>query len=193
MGTEPRFVIVGTGRHGSGYISQLLTTAGIRCGHEGWWNPIGERTDGLVGDSSWCAVPFLAEYRGLVFHQVRHPLDVITSLVAQPEHGPYDELKRQIVTDPHEGPIAFAVASYLEVNELAEQFATGRWRVEDVDQGTLAEIGRAVGIEPDVRALEAIPRNVNRHHDQPRLDWDDLPGGPLTADLDTLAKRYGYE
>ncbi len=85
------YIVTGTGRNGTGYMSRVLTTAGLDCSHEGVFKPDGyaevaARIDesGIRADSSWLAAPFLESQvleQALVVHLVRHPRDVIESLV----------------------------------------------------------------------------------------------------------------
>ena len=101
-----RFVVVGTGRSGTGYIASLFNAAGLRCGHEDVYNvqagvrdvwvkthrptPLREmrarlgeerrrRRARFDGDASWMAVPRLPHFRGAAFLQVRDPLAVVSS------------------------------------------------------------------------------------------------------------------
>ena len=79
-----KFVIVGTGRCGTGYMSKLLTNAGVPCGHESIYTVDGiiKPLKTLSGDSSWLAVPHLSKLKGTktkVIHIVRDPLKVFRS------------------------------------------------------------------------------------------------------------------
>ena len=85
-GDVTRFVVTGCARSGTGYISQLLTELGARTEHERVFDPFTtrfERWGRSPGESSWLAVPFLDELPDdvVVLHQVRHPADVIRSLL----------------------------------------------------------------------------------------------------------------
>lgn len=186
----PRFVIVGSGRHGSDYIASVLNAAGIRCGHESWWNPFGCQQEGLDGDSSWCAVPFLDDFDGPVFHQVRHPLAVVASLVKAPLWGPYRDLVAPIVKDDLE-PLEYAVRVCLELNERCEQHAARRWRVEDVTAATVDAIATAVDLpvhDPEA-AVASVPTNTNWHGLGFPVGWGDVPQADRLRDM---AYRYGY-
>lgn len=105
------YLVVGTGRCGTAYMAQLLTSMGIPCGHESIFstNAIMEIKNKLknpnsinlsecsldqeakwvnpkeiIADSSYLAAPFL-KYGFLkntkIIHVVRHPVDVIKSFV----------------------------------------------------------------------------------------------------------------
>lgn len=79
------FVVTGCARSGTTYMGTVLAGLGLRIGHEAVFGPRTRSFEGWGdrhGDSSWLAAPFLGEIGdALVFHQVRHPLKVVRSLV----------------------------------------------------------------------------------------------------------------
>jgi hypothetical protein len=80
------FVVTGCPRSGTHYVSEVLTRIGLLCRHEAVFGPQDHGFRGMAGahgDSSWLAVPFLAELSAdaVVLHQTRHPLDVVRSLL----------------------------------------------------------------------------------------------------------------
>lgn len=194
---EPRFVISGSGRAGTGYIAAVLGAAGIVCGHEAWFNPQGEQTSGLVGDASWCAVPDLGGYQGIVWHQTRHPLRVIASLAARPLWGPYADLAAELVGVDPAGALEAATALWVATNEACERHATRRWQVEEVDDDLILELAARLGVLVDPVAAKAAvndtPLDVNAHNDAGvEVGWADLPDTPVAARAVQLAVRYGY-
>lgn len=198
---HPRFVIVGTGRSGSGYISRVLTAAGIRCGHEEWWNPTNVRTPDLVGDSSWCAVPALPAIvdRGvIVLHQVRHPLKVVSSFAKKwNRRDEYWPLKASTILRPLTGDdLVDGMACYVDANRACEPYTSMRWQLEQIDDQLLRHISTCVGSPISVRqaraALENVPTNYNQHVTGTDLDWGDLPDIPLKQELRDLGRSYGY-
>lgn len=102
-----KVVVTGTGRCGTVFMANLLTSMGWPCGHEAVFGPhgIGRAREVLfgrepaensrisrngtifsegapiVGDSSYMAAPFLRELDATVIHVVRNPLKVVASLV----------------------------------------------------------------------------------------------------------------
>ena len=85
-----RYLVTGTGRCGTAYITRMLTKAGIPCDHEQVFSAGGIREDRhyLGGaTSSWLAVPFLESNPGLIgpettlIHLIRHPKDFIESVL----------------------------------------------------------------------------------------------------------------
>jgi hypothetical protein len=201
---RPRFVIVGTGRSGTRYISQVLTLAGIRCGHEAWWTTRGTRAIRLLGDASWLALFNLDDFRGHVYHQVRDPIDVISSLAAtsmnpewrarHPTSHAFHAHRSQYVTfsgDPLVDAMQFVNVYLTEAERVAER----TWRVEDVDAEIIiqiaADIGRRLTREAAQAALRSVPPTTHgREHGL--LGWDGLPDGPLKERLILQAEGYGY-
>jgi len=88
MNVGVKFLIVGTGRCGTGYISRVLTRVGVKCGHENVFSIHGIKPNkDYIGDASWLAVPFLPNFDPesvFVVHQIRHPFKTIGSLVSIP-------------------------------------------------------------------------------------------------------------
>ena len=104
-------LVVGTGRCGTAYMAQLLTSAGIPCGHESIFSNKGiieiknklKNPDAIelsecslmtenpwvdpkeiIADSSYLAAPYLKSNflsNTKIIHVVRHPIDVISSFV----------------------------------------------------------------------------------------------------------------
>lgn len=198
----PSFAIVGTGRSGSGFISRLLRAAGVNCGHEEWWGPGAESgPGGLDGDSSWLAVPRLGDFPGPVLHQVRHPLDVVRSLVgirmfSNPEHTAFRWFMYAHVRGLTGDDVLDSMRWYVDWNRRCEQHAAWRYRVEDVDTDLVVRITEAVGFpithEVAAAALDEVPTTFN-HRRRAELSWDDLPAGELRDQLAEIADAYGYD
>lgn len=199
-----RAVILSTGRAGSGYIARLLTDAGVPCGHEDVFKFTRKGFRGLKADSSWLALPYVerGEFDGRVFHQVRHPLDVLSSLLngdmeanaAKPyAHYQQAHLHGDYPTGDYR---TFAVRFVVDWNRRCEQQAEQTWRVEHVDMEVVATVAAAVGVKVSVGrakvALRKTPTTTNKHPDGPRLDWADLDGIDGADDLRAQARRYGY-
>ncbi len=84
QGTKIRYIFTGTPRSGTGFTSQLLTSGGLKVGHEMFFGMpgFGYYPKGAVGDCSWLALPHLASYPDAKkIHIVRDPLKTISSLV----------------------------------------------------------------------------------------------------------------
>ena len=205
---EPEFVVVGTGRSGTGFISTALTSVGVHCGHEGWWNVHGVHAPALVGDASWIATNYLDDYTGRVFHQVRHPLKVIRSMIGNelfmaPDERPEwvvpfeEERGRWAGYDPGDAPEVKALRVVRHWWETAEKHAEQTWRLEEFTPGLLVELAAKAGKSvplPYARAvLDELGTGTNKHPDGPLLEWTDLPDGDDKAAVEALAAGFGYE
>ena len=198
---SPRFVILGSGRSGSGYIAQVLTRAGIACGHEEWWNPTGFRNPAILGDSSWCALDDdLSAYPDLVvFHQIRHPLDVISSFARRwSRDDVWWPMKARTMDGAPDDDIDAAIKCWVVCNRKAAERAEKTWKLEQVNAPLIfglvdrLGLGDRVPVTSILDALDRVPRTYNQHSRGRRFTWDDLEGRPGYGDLLALAHEYGY-
>ena len=205
-----RFVVTGTGRSGTGFVSKVLSTAGVPCHHEKVFTPAGEDWGWRRGDSSWLAVPFLDGFDGFVLHVLRDPLAVVNSMVGilffedeLPDDvalliGPYQAFAREHAPEVFElgDPVERAVAWWVVWNERVAPFADAWVRVEDLVGSDLVALARAAGgFHSDVdlqAALERVPGDVNSRRSA-GLGWGDLPEGEWLNRMRVLAVEYGYK
>ena len=196
---EPEFVIVGTGRSGTGYIAQLLSRLGIKTGHERWWNPAGDRSPNLIGEASWLAVPHLDEYPGKVGLQLRDPLKVMRSLL----NGSLFNLSRTNVyyrykanyLDFSGDPVLDAAWFVVEWTRMATEHADVVWRLEDLDPELVADLTVWAGYPVDELRVGAAMRSLTsdwNRHNRIDLEWDDLPDHPTIERLRALAEAGDY-
>lgn len=198
----PKFVIAQTGRSGSGYISKVLRQSGVNCGHEEYFRfPFQKPISGLDGDSSWLSVPHLSSYKGVIIHQVRHPLKVLTSLISTFEkntrhskkYWPYHkEMMPYRTSDLDRDFMAMIIYMNREIEEHSHYF----WRIEDVSAkeinlaiSSVINVGRIGRIED---AMRDVSRNTNSHHKKDYLSWDDIPSSIEKSKLMGMADDYGY-
>jgi hypothetical protein len=105
---ELKYILTGTGRCGTVFFSNVMTSLGLNCLHEGIFTPdgleqtkkilsgevdpanslISERVSLLkakskiVADSSYMAAPYLCDLQDVkVIHLVRHPMKVVSSFI----------------------------------------------------------------------------------------------------------------
>lgn len=87
-----KYIVTGTGRCGTMFMSKYLTSAGINCGHEVIFTNAGIesasknlfRNNTLEADASYMAAPFLNHSilaNAKIIHIVRDPIKVINSFV----------------------------------------------------------------------------------------------------------------
>lgn len=143
-----KYLITGTGRCGTGYISKILTYSGIKCGHESIFKPFEvnkKEMDLYDADSSWFAAPILQNFNFTVIHIVRNPLKVLRSWLfdltnvislnstkTTPLSGEYlfhhyPNIQKQ------KTQVDKAIVYYLECNNLIEKYKGEKFffRVED--------------------------------------------------------------
>lgn len=196
----PRFVIAGTGRSGSGYIAQVLTAAGVRCGHENWWSLHTQWTPGLVGDSSWLATPVLGSYSGRIYHQIRHPLRCVSSMASgelfEDRAGRWYKVRIRHF-EPTGDNLTDSLRCYVAFFDMAETHAERTWRLEDVDADLVMSVAKEndVDISPEdaQAAIDTVPTDWNKHADTLSLTLGDLPDCPEKARLVEIAETYGYD
>lgn len=94
--TRLQYLIVGTPRSGTGFMSQAFTAAGLPCGHEKAFT-LGRdrRCVASVVESSWLSVPFLEEVKRLkpdvkIIHVIRNPMSTYRSLIRLGFYIDYD-------------------------------------------------------------------------------------------------------
>jgi hypothetical protein len=117
---------------------------------------------------SFPAVPRLAEFRGMVIHQVRHPALVVGSLIANgffelPASNPY--LAPVLAHLERTGdPVLGAMRYYVCWNQMAQCHAQLRFRIEDIDRALpelLTTIDHPELVDRARPVLAEIPTNMN--------------------------------
>ena len=211
-----KFVITGTQRSGTGYASRLLTAAGLECGHEAVFRPAATAVDfgDLAGDSSWLAVPWLRAIRMNavpVFHQVRHPIEVLRSAIGigffgHPRKFCAEETYLRTIWYYDKFVFSFddamrrAMAYWIRWNTAIEPHALRRHRLDQFDRSVLGFICSTVGhdLEPtqlDEALAEVESKYKGQYNHNARdetVTWESLPDDPLTEQFVALAQRYGY-
>lgn len=208
MTDSPWFAVIGTGRSGTGYVSQLLTHCGLVCGHEAWWNPWQQRqhTPALDGDASWLALPDVeaGRFDGRVLHIVREPVAVVRSLVGigffsrQPsslteKHQPFADLARREVmalrsrpTRTTEQQARLAVEWWVGWNRRCAAVAHATVRLEELPGeealGVVAECLRVPRLEPS-----RLPATDVNHRERAALSE-----AVVLAWLDGREQEFGY-
>jgi hypothetical protein len=207
--SRSRFVITGTGRSGTGFMSKVLSGVGVPCYHESVYGPDGEAKWSFQrGDSSWLALPHLeaGDFDGYVLHVVREPVATINSFVGirffddamADKHGAYRQFAEVHAPEVFElsDPVERAVAWWVVWNERCAAVADATVRVEDLSGDDLVPLVRAGGAwhSPHqlTEAIAKVPTDVNSR-EKAELGWDDLPEGEWLGRLKVLAVGYGYD
>ena len=207
-----RLLVVGTGRCGTRYASHVLRAAGVECGHEQVYTfrtALGIRQPcwaPFTADSSWLAVPSLPVAEARTILLVRHPLDVVHSML---QLGWFADDQRKDVAKviyQHRPQIRTeatcadkALAMWMHWNTCALPYAHAVVRFEDMIHDPAALLVPA-GVEgrpsPEaVAEIAADPRRVNTKDDKkvptPRPTWDDFRPALARAALG-VAGMFGY-
>lgn len=192
-----RFVITGTGRCGTSYMSTVMQACRIVTGYQEKYTSAGYQPNPFIrGDSSWMAPPHLDRFTGYVLHVVRNPLDTINSLIGS--HF-FDTNKEFIQAHAptvltYETNVERAMAWYVEWNRRIEPYAHMRIQVETVTGQELVDVVRYAGAHHAPWEIQTYIEQVPHTNtgDPTELLWNDLPDGDLKTSLEVMTKEYGY-
>jgi len=91
MTNKLKYLIIGTGRCGTGYFQKSFNNSGLNCGHENIFNSNDDdkncqqylKNQIFVAESSWAAAPYIDEpwfsEEIKIIHLIRNPVDVVRS------------------------------------------------------------------------------------------------------------------
>lgn len=178
----------------------MLKRMGYPTSYEG--HRLGRKTRFV---SSWKhAMPGIFEYRyfrkmrldqdfGKIIHQVRHPLKVIASSTTLFDLS-IDHIKKYVAipeeTVHKDQPIKLCMRSWISWNQLIEEKADWRFRLEELH--TIFPVLCEQLAIPEQPRPALGKRNTRRHSD---FTWADLyqADEDLAAQVQTMSRRYGYE
>lgn len=210
-----KIVVTGTGRSGTGYAAKWLSSIGIWCGHEAFFDYHGlqyalralkNRRERLIGDSAWQAAPHLNSQPlkdALVIHQVRHPKSVAESCMRMPpavtpQYRDYLEDHLPQSRD-YDDELNKAICRWIYWNRMIEREIGDRehffWRVEDGTDGLWQFLVKRGMVDTD--RITPIMMFANKRYNH-------KPGEPQEARLENVhadlvdalrdqMRRYGYE
>ena len=167
--------IVACARSATMYMVHVLREMGYDIGHE----QMGE--DGSVGYHLAVIRP------DNCFHQVRHPLKQIQSMVAHRSWGFCDQ-----VLDLPNLDLLGCMIYWLKWNKLCEEFCVWRYRIEDLPDVWDEFLGR-IGHKPC--PLPDVPTDTNKSKNLiHELTWADLfnENRQLAQEIRDKAEEYGY-
>lgn len=201
-------LIVSCARSGSSYIAKVLQRSGFDIGHE---------YIGKDGVASWVmtvdaeTTPWGPSRKNMsfahVFHQVRNPLDVISSVYTTEGPKSWGFITSTIPEIKLSDSYLVRSAKYWYYwNLKGDELAEFTYRVEDI-QNVWDEFEKRLGKKFDRSVLSTITNKVNsREMKPPRSDfdrsvgrakftWEDLKkelDPELYEKIQQLAKKYGY-
>lgn len=192
-------IVTGCGRSGTGYAAALLTNAGVECGHEdvftGRLDTRPVLTEGA--DSSWFALPYLAAQDAYVVHQVRHPLQVVASWLAN--RSLESRFVRRFLSRwcpqalAESTPARGVLRYWVDWNQRAASKCAQQWVVDQITPDALghalAESGRPT--RHAKAAVDQTPREVNTKATVTPISWSAFGETSLVDQAQVLADEYG--
>ena len=222
-----KYVIAATPRAATAYMARLLTDLGLNCGHESFFKFEQKRhafldSEGTQGDASWLAVPFLETlpHNVHVFHQTRHPVNVIRSLLqirfcdldtnnqpvrkGQGLHFTQFAYRHCPALFEYANTRERAIWFYYHWNKTIEQALTNRhnirYDIEGVNPDRLRQILNYLGVRPQLVSDELLvahfallPQNINAKTREKVSLTEDICWDDLPEEVQQLARSYGYE
>ncbi|MCE5315889.1 MAG: hypothetical protein LLG04_00820 [Parachlamydia sp.] len=195
---EVEFLITGCARSGTHYIAKVLRLHGLdvvhegnaRCGIVSW--PMAVNSD----NSPW-GPGSNNYYFKHIFHQVRHPLKTIASVMLTEPGRTWHYVCKAVPEIKLKDPRIIRAAKYWYYwNLIAESKAELTYRVEDVAE-TFPELSRILGYTLDTAFLNNVSTDAGTRKRKPRnLTWLDLRkalNDNLYDKIVCLAERYGYD
>lgn len=215
-----KYLIVGSPRSGTKFMAKAFNSIGISCGHERIFGPskIGKhskltlklveerllRFSNLEAEASWYAVPFLSSHSHLInqdniiIHVVRHPIDVIESLLAIKlfSRSPDDfsmnyALTRTPSIRKSDSEIVKCCKFYLHWNNKINEsnLVNYRHRVED----SVSLFFDLLGIKFDHKQVFNDKKaNTRNQFNRKIISPKDIPNKQLLDKLEDLSILYGY-
>jgi len=204
-----RYVATGMGHSGTGYVSRLLQSAGVRCGHGSVFSADGVLygTD-LDADSSFAAAAYLRRSickKAVVIHVVRNPVDVVKSYLRSgwDIHNETWVRKTLAVKDqygdmPYDA-LGWVCNAWVRWNLLIESHGADHVFMVEDGPANLKKLGLKQVVYWDNRTHnkhpssdlaikhESVRRRCREAKHYSEIDWLDLP-----LEMRNAARRYGY-
>jgi hypothetical protein len=195
---KQKLLVTGCGRSGTTYMAKFLEKSGYDIHHE---------SAGTEGCVSW---PMIVNYYSPwtqpnedsfdhIFHQVRHPLDVITSWyenLKNLDRGEWNFIRKHLSQiDRSDSLIVHCAKYWYYWNLLAEEHAEWRYRIEDFES-ILPEFAIRSGLRLNAAILAEVPKNYNSWKNiSYKISWQQLKAElpqSLYDNIINMSIRYGY-
>jgi len=209
-----KYLIVGTGRSGTAYMSELFRSSGMKSAHEGVFTVDGwkyarevDETSQLLHnievESSWMAAPFLNKKElddTIIIHAIRNPLKTISSIVCT-------KLLSDDLLSNKKNPFTLFIQNhmpkvfnysnevdrvtyfYIYWNKLIERYADLTFKVEDKPD----KLFEKLKIDITGKELFANTKHNNKQRDSDAIvSYDEIPNDVLRQKLKIAANKYGY-
>ena len=221
-----KYLIVATPRSATAFTARLLSNLGLNCGHEkhfGLDTHLSQflNCEGIVGDSSWLAVPFLNQLPKdvKILHQTRHPLKVIRSLL-ELQFLDFDVVGRPVRDGLRRRFTEFAMEHCPGVLEYNSNFERAAWfyyhwnrkidaqrtdrelfryNVDHFDTELLRQLLSFIGVDSSKftneqlsNQLVDVPKNLNAKKNNKVILVEEVTWQTIPAEVRDLAQLYGY-
>jgi hypothetical protein len=193
-----KVLVTGCGRSGTRYTTFVLRRLGLDVPHErlgrdgiaSWTMAVEDDARPFGPPSGTCAFEH-------VFHQVRHPLDVVRSAST---FGPdsWEFICRHTRCRLDQPVLLRSALYWLDWTAHADRSATWSYRVEAVAD-VFEELCERLGVDCDRRVLAAVPSDVNTRSRGRALHLADELGERLRVGVPAVVRRrlgsreQGYE
>lgn len=194
---EVHFLITGCARSGTSYIAKFFWLHGLHVKHEC------DANYGIVSwpmavnsnKSVWGPAPNRFFFKH-IFHQVRHPLKTIASVMATEGSKSWNYICSEVPEIKIKDSTLVRAAKYWYYwNLQAESKAEFTYQVENV-AAAIPEMSRILGIHLDPTKLDRISKTLNHRGEPQKVTWLDLRrvlNDKMYDRIICLAERYGYD
>jgi len=203
------YIVTGTARSGTGFMSHLLSNNGIECYHEGIFgvknHTLEEYLTGIeesptVADSSWLVAPFINDIQTIyphikIIHVVRNPLKVIRSFlelgffrVTYKEYKPYQDIINEYINNYSE--VEACIDYILEWYSFLENVNKVVVNIDNIDYNKLSEFTGT-----HFEELEEIVNQKTSAKIQFFSDFQVIKlvkRSPRYGDINRLIEKYGF-
>ena len=198
-----KVLVIGCGRSGTTYTTTLLRECGYDIQHESFGEDGSVSWAMTVNQYSYISLEQVTDSFEHIFHQVRNPLNVITSWSSN-FYDPNSHFHNRVWSYIYQyipqinqnDPLITKCAKYWYYwNLLAEEKAEWRYRIEDIEE-IFPEFCEKLGIPTNLEALQRVPKNTNTWSDTTnKVTWEELErelDPELYQNIREMATRYGY-
>jgi len=201
-----QYLIVGTGRSGTGFVKHLLGVNGISCGHETVFGlPHSKeaylqklKDIRLPAESSWMVVPFLddileAEPNIKLLHITRHPVKVIKSFldlgILNHKNNPlYVQVIGPYVTGNTD--IELLVSYYITWYKFLEQYDRLILDIDNFDYSKFSEFIGRTAIQDDSVVNRKSNQKARKRDEADVLN--DITMSCRYEELQKICEKYGF-
>jgi len=218
LGFRLKLLILGCGRGGTHYVSEVMRAMGANFGHEtvcpdgmaSWFMAADDPTiDHLWKDGSMRPVR-VADFDTVV-HQTRHPLAVIRSWQPMPAtHLQLMFIEKHTSCRIAMSPLEFGMRYWLDWSRLCDEKITpfgSQYRVEGIEAypvtlAMLSGVDNTCSPDPPFllmsrgsKVISETPHSNKTTEELPAITWGDLykVDFKLASEIQELAEGFGYE